>query len=90
VRLQPFERRLRPDLDAAPAELAGGILGQPRRDLGQDPRRQVDEHPPLRLVAKVVVVAKRIADEIRQLSQRLHTRVAGADEDEGQLATSVA
>ena len=43
-----LERRADVDLDAALRELARGVVAEPRRDLRQDLRRRVDEHPPPR------------------------------------------
>ena len=42
-----LERRRDVDLDAAPCELPRRVVAEPRRDLGQDLRRRVDEHPAL-------------------------------------------
>ena len=81
-----LERRVDADLDPALGQLLGRVLAEPRRDLGQDLRRRVDEHPALRRVPEARVVAQRVADEVGELGERLDARVAGADEDEGQLA----
>ena len=56
------------------------------RDLRQDLLRCVDEHPPLWGRAEQRVVAHRVAHEIGQLGERFDPRIAGADEDERQLA----
>ena len=74
------------DLDPALRQLACSVLTEAARDLGQDLRRGVDEHPAPRLFAQLGVVAARVRDEVGQLRQRLDARVAGADEDEGQLS----
>ena len=79
-----LERRLDVDLHPALAELGRGVVAERRRDLGQDPRRRVDEHPAARRRAQARVVAERVLGEVGQLRERLDTRVAGADEDEGQ------
>jgi hypothetical protein len=84
-----LQRRVDVDLDAALNQLAGRVLAQPRRDLRKDLRRGVDEHPALRRVPEAWVVADRVAHEVGELRQRLDARVAGADEDEGQLTLPV-
>ena len=84
--LQRLERGTHLDLDPALGELARGVLAEAGRDLREDLRRRVDEHPPLRRVPQAGVVAERVADEVGELGQRLDSRVAGPDEDEGQLA----
>ena len=86
VRVQRRERRADPDLDAALRQLVRGVVAEPRRNLGEDHRRRVDEHPAPRDVLQARVVAGRVVDEIGQLRQRLDARVARADEDEGQPA----
>ena len=73
------------DLHAPPRELAGRVVAQLRRDLGQDLRRRVDEHPALSCLAETRVVAQRVRDEIGELGERFDPRVAGTDEDEGQV-----
>ena len=83
---QRRERRADPDLDAALRQLVRGVVAEPRRDLRQDHRRRVDEHPAPRDVLQARVVAGRVVDEIGQLRERLDARVARADEDEGQPA----
>ena len=63
-----------------------GVVAERRRDLGEDPRRRVDEHPAARRRAQARVVAQRVLDEVGQLRERLDPCVAGADEDERQVA----
>jgi hypothetical protein len=84
-----FQGRLDVDLDAALDQLARRILAEPRRDLGEDLGRGVDEHPALRRVPESRVVANRVPDQVGELCKRLDARVAGADEDEAQLALPV-
>ncbi len=43
----------------------------------------------LRSVTERRVVAQRVADEVVQLRERLHSGIAGSDEDERQLARDV-
>jgi hypothetical protein len=80
-----LERRLDEDLDAAAGELLRGVVAEARRDLGQDLRRRIDEHPALPGAAQARVPAERVGDEVGQLCQRLDARVAGAHEDEAEM-----
>src|SRR5204862_6996023 len=65
VRTDRLQRRADADVDASPLELVCCVLAEPRRDLGQDPGRGVDEHPVLRGRAELVrVVAERVAREV--------------------------
>ena len=89
VLLDRLERRADADLDPALGQLLGRVLAEARRDLRQDLRRCVDEHPALRRALEARVVAQRVADKVGELRERLDPRVAGADEDEGQLALAV-
>ncbi len=73
------------DLDAASGELLRRVLAEARRDLRQDLRRRVDEHPARSRTLELRVVAQRVADEIRKLGKRLDSRVAGSDEDEREV-----
>ncbi len=73
------------DLDAAPGELLRRVLAEARRDLGQDLRRRVDEHPARARALELRVVAQRVADEVRELGERLDSRVARSDEDEREV-----
>ena len=68
-----------------PAELLRGVLAEARRDLGQDLRRRVDEHPAQSRPLELRVVTQRVADEIRELGERLDARIARSDEDERQV-----
>src|SRR5205823_3630167 len=90
VWLEPLERRADPDLDAALRELCGRIVAEARRDLREDLRRRVDQDPTLPLVREFGIEAERVADEVVELRERLDACVPGADEDEGQLARTVA
>ena len=83
--VERLERRRDVDLDPAPRELPRRVVAQPRRDLGQDLRRRVDEHPALSRLAEARVVAHRVDHEVGELGERLDPRVAGADEDERQV-----
>ncbi len=69
----------------APCELPRRVLAQLRRDLGQDLRSRVDEHPALSRLAEARVEAHCVGDEIGELGKRLDPRVAGTDEDERQV-----
>ena len=82
VLLHGLEGGLDPDVDAPLLELARRIVAEPRRDLGEDLGRRVDEHPARRDFLQPWVVAERIADEVRELGERLDACVARADEDE--------
>ena len=73
------------DLDAALGEAPRGVPAQAARDLGQDLRRGVDEHPPLRDLSQRRVEAQRGVRQVVQLAEALHPRVACADEDEAEL-----
>ena len=59
--VERLERRRDVDLHPAPRELPRRVVTQPRRDLGQDLRRRVDEHPTLSRLAEARVVAQRVA-----------------------------
>src|SRR5438045_1354090 len=65
----------------------------PLRDVRVAPdsqgRRAGDEHPALPRLAERRVVAERVADEVGELGERLHARVARADEDERELTLAV-
>ncbi len=89
VLLDGVERGRDADVDAAPRELAGRVLAQAARDLREDRRRRVDEHPVLRGLAELRVVAHRAANEVGHLGERLDARVAGSDEDEGEVAADL-
>jgi hypothetical protein len=65
------------------------VVAEPPRDLRQDLRRRVDEHPALARLAERRVVAECIPDEVGEFGERLDARVAGADEDEGELVLAV-
>ena len=86
VFLHGVEGGLDPDVDAPLLELARRVVAEPRRDLGEDLGRRVDEHPALRDFLQPWVVAERIADEVRELGERLDSCVARADEDEREVA----
>ena len=73
------------DLDAAPLEPFRRVRAEAARDLREDLRRRVDEHPPLRHVAKRRVEAQRRVCHVVQLAESLDARVSGADEDEPEL-----
>src|SRR5207237_22495 len=73
------------DLDPALGELLGCVAAEPARDLREDVRGGVDEHPALRPAAELRVVPDRVGYEIGELREGLDPRVAGPDEDEGQL-----
>ena len=84
-----LERRRDVDLDSASREPSGGVLAEPSRDLGEDLRRRVDEHPALRYVAQAGVRAQRCLRHVVQLCERFDARVARADEDEAELGRIV-
>ena len=84
-----LERRPDVDLHTAALEMASGVLAEPARDLREDLRRGVDEHPALGDTLERGVVAQRGVREVVELAERLHARVAGADEDEPELVGSV-
>src|SRR6185503_11583509 len=86
VLLYGVQGGLDPDVDASLLELARRVVAEPRRDLGEDLGRRVDEHPALRDFLQPWVVAERIADEVRELGERLDSCVARADEDEREVA----
>jgi hypothetical protein len=79
----PFERTA-----SAPSKDSSVVptwISTPRRDLREDLRRRVDEHPALRRLAQVGIPPERVRDEVGELGERLHSRVAGADEDEAEV-----
>ena len=85
------ERRLRADLDAARAQLADGEVGELRADLRHHALGRLDEDPAHAgdLAARVEV--HDVGGEVLQLGEPLEARVAGADEDVGEvLAARVA
>jgi hypothetical protein len=84
-----LERRADADVDVAAGELSRRVLAEPTRDLGENLRRRVHEHPVLARLAERRVVAERVAYEVGQLGERLDARVPGADEDERELALAV-
>src|ERR671925_1699224 len=88
VRLDAFELRVDADVDAASLELVRRVVAELPRDLGKDSRRRVDKHPVLRFTSKGPVVAQCVPYEVGQLAERFDPRVARADEDERQLATT--
>ena len=84
------KRRADVDLDPTLRELAGGVVAEPGRDLGQDLRRRVDDRPAPRASSEARVVAERVIDEIGELGERLDAGVARADEDEGECTRGLA
>ncbi len=70
-------------------EPARRVLPEPARDLGEDLRRRVDEHPALWRLAERGVGAERGMRHVVQLGQRLDARVARADEHEAELGRVV-
>ena len=84
-----LEGRADVDLDAATLQPPRGVLAEPARDLGEDLRRGVDEHPALGSLTERGVRAKRGLRHVVQLRERLDARVAGADEDEPELGRVV-
>jgi hypothetical protein len=52
----------------------------------EDLGRSVHEHPPLLDFAEAGVVAKRVADEVSELRERLDARIARSHEDEREVA----
>src|SRR5213078_3693861 len=71
-------------------ELLRRVFAQPGRDLRQDLRCCVDDDPVLWRFAHLGrVVTERVASQVGELGERLHARVAGADENEGELSASV-
>jgi hypothetical protein len=83
--LDGLERGVDANVDAAPRELPCGVVAEAAWDLREDLRGRIHQNPVLLLVAQGWVVAQRIAYEIRELAECLDPRIAGADEEEGQL-----
>ena len=77
------------DLDAAARQPARRVLAEPSRDLGEDLRRCVDEHPALGDAAQAGVRAQRCLRHVVQLCERFDARVARTDEDEAELGRIV-
>ena len=89
VRLDGFERCVDVDFDSATREPFRGVVAEPARNLRQDLRRRVDEYPALLGSPQLGIVAHGVADEVGELAERFDARVAGSDEDEGQLAKAM-
>jgi hypothetical protein len=89
VLLYGFEGSRDPDVDSALPELPRCVLAQPSGNLGEDLRRGVDEHPALPDVLESGIEPRRVVEEIGQLCQRLDSCVAGAHEDEAEVALGV-
>ena len=81
-----LEPRRDVNLHAATRELCRRVLAEPGGDLGEDLRRRVDEHPALRRRSETGVVAQRVPHEVGELGECLDARIAGADEDEREMA----
>lgn len=79
------ERRRCADLDASPFQLVSGVASKRLRHLRQDPRGRVNQDPPHRTAAQARMVPKGFAHEVLKLGQRLDARIAGADEEKGQV-----
>src|SRR5215207_6029801 len=77
------------DVDAAVPKLSCRVLAEPLRDLREDLRRRVDEDPALPHSLECRIEAQRIADEIRELGERLDPRVPGPNEHEAEMALRV-
>ena len=85
--VERLEGRADVDLDPPALELVVRVLAELARDLREDPRSGVDEHPALRRAAeRRVRPADGVLGEVVQLGQRLDARVARADEDEAEVA----
>jgi hypothetical protein len=67
-----------------------GVVRELTRHLPEDAGARVDQDPALRQVAEGRVVVPGVLDELPHLGERLDTGVAGADEDEGEVAARVA
>src|SRR3954451_964121 len=80
----------RPDVDlhAALGELARRVLAETARDLREDLRCRVDDHPALRHIPQARVIPHRVRYEVGELGERLDPRVAGADEEEREMHAS--
>ena len=90
MRLDSVERRSDADVHSAAAQKLGGVVTQAGGDLGEDLGGGIDEDPVLWLGLQRWVVAERVLNQVGKLRQRFHSRVAGPDEDEGQLPAAVA
>jgi hypothetical protein len=77
------------ELDPPLVELGRGVFAERRRDLGEDPRCGVDEHPATRARTQPWVVAQGVLGEVGQLRERFDSGVAGADKDERQPTRSL-
>jgi hypothetical protein len=77
------------DLHPSPQELPRCVVAELGRDLWEDLRCSVDEHPALGFAAQTRVVAQGVADEVGELGERLDARIACADEDEGEVSRSL-
>jgi hypothetical protein len=83
--VERLQRRRDVDLYPSSLEMTRGVLAEPPRDLGEDLRRRVDEHPAPRDAPERRVEPERVVCQVVQLSRCLHSGVAGADEDEPEL-----
>ena len=87
--LDLLERRRDADVHAAFPELLRGVVAEPLGDLGEDLRRCVHENPALANPLQPWIEPRRVAEEVGELREGLDARVAGADEDEAQMALRV-
>ena len=77
------------DLDASTLEPARRVLAELARDLGEDLRRRVDEHPALWHLAERGVGAERRMCHVVQLGQRFDSGVSRSHEHEAELGRVV-
>ena len=77
------------DLDASTLEPARRVLAELARDLGEDLRRRVDEHPALWRLAERGVGAERRMCHVVQLGQRFDSGVSRSHEHEAELGRVV-
>ncbi len=79
-----LQRRAEADVDAAAAQLAQRVVGEPCVDLRQDPIGRLDQNPAHPVQAGARVALDRVGGEVLQLGERLQAGVAAPDEDVGE------
>ena len=90
VLAQLVEPSARADLDSPAAQLAGGEIGQARRDLRHHPVEGLDKDPARAVEAAARITLDDRCHEVLQLGDALQPRVARTDEHEGEVLLAAA